>query len=111
MRHHHAFIEGIFKFAFGKVFVDYAEWRSLFERAVAGTQRMTTTAIDLRQRLSVGKVIGQNRRSREDNAENCRALRIAPLTPDGRIVQREISTHGYRMVPPLCSNKRLDGTA
>src|SRR4029453_6512759 len=95
------------------------------------------------------------------------ALRIAPFTPDGRIVQREISAHGFRsatrlpallappprspgfqafrslpirldpclvgrfhcatenviqetgqdchltprMVAPLCSNKRLDGTA
>jgi hypothetical protein len=72
MRYHHTFIEGLFKFAIGEVFVDCAEWRSLLERAIAGaTQCMATTTIELRQRLSVGKVIGQNRRSGEDDDENC----------------------------------------
>jgi hypothetical protein len=78
MRYHHTFIEGLFKFAIGEVFVDCAEWRSLLERAIAGaTQCTATTTIELRQRLSVGKVIGQNRRSGEDDDENCN--RVAHL--------------------------------
>src|SRR5262245_16291939 len=68
MRHHHTFIEGVFKFAFCKVLMNCAEWWSLLERAVAGAaQRMATPAIDHRERLSFGNIIGQKRCTGKDN--------------------------------------------
>lgn len=112
VRHHQNFVQGSLKFPFRKVFMNCAEWWSLFEGAVAGAaQRMAATANKLRQCLPSATSSARVGVPQRTMPRIAIALRIAHLNPNIRIVQRRISAHGFGMSHDSLSFSHLDPAA